>query len=349
MNDVVEQAQNPEEGAEDATFAALAKAVAEGDTETLNRLMAGDDVEVKEPEVTKTEEENEETSEEEDASTTEEEESEQPQESAESDPEAAKSAASTSETKDPNEDKVTIAARELHALRSDVGRLRGAQSRMQQLEQELRALRARAQQNGQSDTSTKKELPAELQKKLDNLKKIDPDLAETFEAVVGMVQGGNQDTELAVTEKLYEQAELDFFHEQRAELLQAVPQADKIFAAPQWTEWKKSLTPGQRAMAESGHAVDVIRAIHAFAADMKAQKGQVSQSGTSSEGGDPNATKAPTQPVTQPKSEVTEARNRKIQTSVAAKSPAAKQTKELDENALFAEYYNTLAKANHIK
>lgn len=345
---------------EEEMFAAISKAVAEGNSQEINRLMALEgelkesedtdkDTEAKaEEEVKETPDETAETKEVEEADKSKQ--SDAAQTTAETDPEAAKTAASTP-TKDTDE--IAELKRELHALRSDAGRMRHVQSRMHQLENELRAYRARASSPNvhQADTSTKSELPAKLAEKLKELKEIDPGLAETFEAMAGMIQETKQSAEQVVSSKLQEDKELEFYNQQYAELLTAVPQAPEIFASNEWKEWKSTLTPGQRAMAESGHAVDVVRAIHAFAADMRALQGKsASKPETNSEGGDPkNETSVPAQQPTTPNPEVTEARNRKLQTTAAVKTPAAKQVLELDEEAYFSEAYNKLAKKHHIK
>lgn len=346
-----EQSLSEQSDNADDVFAAMARAVAEGNTEEINRLMASEaplvDTPVKEEEGQEEAPEPETTDVEEEAPEVEEpaeDKSEQPP--TETDKTEAASAASTP-TKD---DEIAELKRELHSLRSDAGRMRHVQSRMHQLENELRAYR-----NGGARTpdqtekpAAKKELPAKLADRLKALKEIDPDLADTFETLAEMVQTTREEAEQTVHSKLAERDETEYLNEQWNILTTQIPQAPQIFASSQWKEWKDTLTPGQRAMAESSVAVDVARAIHAFAADMKKIHGkETSQSATNSEGGDPTSTSV-TAPVPA-KTEVTEARNRKLQTTAAVKTPAAKVAPDLDEDALFAEIYKDLAKKNHIK
>lgn len=345
-----EQSLSEQSDNADEVFAAMAKAVAEGNTEEINRLMNSEAPLVEAPEQDEeevVEETPEETPAEAEEAPVEEEpaeiESEQPP--TETDKNEAASAASNP-TKD---DEIAELKRELHSLRSDAGRMRHVQSRMHQLENELRAYRkdgARTPDQTEKQAA-KKELPAKLADRLKALKEIDPDLADTFETLAEMVQTTREEAEQTVHSKLAEKEETEYLTEQWNILTTQIPQAPQIFQSNQWKEWKDTLTPGQRAMAESSVAVDVARAIHAFAADMKKLHGGASQSETSSEGGDPTKTSVTAQVPA--KTEVTEARNRKLQTTAAVKTPAAKAVQELDAEAYFTEMYKNLAKKNHIK
>jgi hypothetical protein len=125
--------------------------------------------------------------------------------------------------------------------------------------------------------------------------------------------------------------------EQKAELDRVVPQNEAIFRSREWAEWKAGLSPAARAFAESGDAREVIQAIYAFAADMKARMGQTATSDGQQQQVPPERRDA-----------VTEERERKANASPEVKSHAAKANKEPDMDQLFSEAYKTIGKENHI-
>src|SRR5690606_11957076 len=121
------------------------------------------------------------------------------------------------------------------------------------------------------------------------------------------------------------------------------PQHDQIFASQEWKQWKETLSPGLRALAESGYADEVERAIYAFAADTQARQ----NGGT---GAQPKKAVVEETPAVadEANERIKAARDRKQAASVDVKSTAGKASKVVDENAMFAEFYNKSGKEQHI-
>lgn len=235
-----------------------------------------------------------------------------------------------------------------HRYSSDAGRVPYLQRRLAELERQTRAGTARPvnqSQDGKPAPSTTDlssiELDPEMQKELDDLKDIDPVMAKALERSHKMaILTANRRAEAMFQEREQIQTEVEdekFYLEQKSELDRMIPQNTQIFRSPEWQEWKAGLTPGQRALAESGYANEVAQAIYAFAADMKARYGS-------------NQEQAPEKAQTTPEanSQVAEERARKAATSPEVKSTTAKAGSELDEDQLFREMYKKIGKETHI-
>lgn len=330
---------------DELSFEDLADAVASGDNAALDRLMAGEQLES-----TTEEEAPSETADEEVAETPQ---GDEPQESVTgvTTNEAAPVAASSSTTE---EDVIPIPKQELHRLKSDAGRTASLQRRMQEMDQELRALKARAAtaeastSGAQSDAAP---IPDAIKRRIEALRDIDPELADTLEAMhtnLASEARSAKQAVVAVTQHDQEQAEYNFYMEQKTRLLEAVPQAEQVFATPAWKQWKESQTPGMRALTESGYAEDMVKAIYTFVSDMRQMYGQpATQSQVASEGGDPITNQSPvTQQANNP---ILENRARKVQVAAEVRSPAAKASVAFDEDTAFKEAYAKALKDMNIK
>lgn len=334
-----DQGQSPVVDTSDDDFNAIAKALHEGNSAELDKLFDAepapkDETEVETPDEPADPESPDETGEE----VTPDEEQE----------EAAEPAAPTAPPQSgPTPDERDL---ELHRLRSEAGRVPFIQRRIAELERELRAHKAR--QPDTTATGGKPAAPTNLkdieldpdtQKDIDELKEIDPVMARTLERVAKTaIATANARAEQAINSFTEHDQEVDdqrFFLEQKAELARMIPQHEAIFATPEWRQWKETLTPGRRNLAESGYATEVAQAIYAFAADMQAR--QAPQT--------PTATPQPTGATETPESrEALEARNRKAATGVEVKNTAAKKVVEFNEDDYFKEMYNKIGKDNHI-
>jgi hypothetical protein len=349
MNDKV----NTPEVDENKEFLAIANAMAAGTSTDLDRLMAADGTE--KPDKKEESEEKDESADpkvaddtETDTEGTDPKGDEDSTEASATDDETKEAATTAASTVNPNAD-VEEMKRELHKLRSEVGRVPFLQRRLAEMEREDRANKARTFDDSTPGTG-KKPTPAELkdvvldeetQQQIDDLKEIDPVIAKTLERIAkAAVFSSQQHVNHAVTSLTDSEREAEdyrFVMEQKAQLLEVIPQADAVFASPEWKQWKDSLTPGRRAIAESSYAVEVEQAIRAFAADMQKLNGTTA----------PNTTQVTTQ-VTPENKEVIEARARKMKDSVPVKSSAAKAVSVLDEDAYFKEQYEKVMKANHL-
>lgn len=340
-------------------FDALTAALESGNHDEIERLMAAEE---------KTEKEQEDPAEDTDSAATE-----IPEETADDDTQSEESEDSPTDEVDngeaPKKDEeevsteaaVTAAStdslterekelqRELQRYKSDAGRVPFVQKRLAELERELRAYKAREAQTTQSVNGNKINasdvvLDEDTQREIDSLRETDPVMAKLFERVAKTaIATSRHNTEQVVTtltQAEQEDEDYRFLMEQKQALLAEIPQADEIFATPQWKQWKETLTPGQRAMAESSYATDVRQALHAFAAAMQSQQAHT----------------VPATPAVQPAAKVStetsekvkEARERKVAGSAEVKSTSPKKSVELDDDAFFREAYESIGKTSHI-
>lgn len=238
--------------------------------------------------------------------------------------------------------------KELQRYKSDAGRVPFIQRRMAELEREVRAYKARESQPTQGGSTPASnvagvELDEETKAQIEELREVDPTMAKAMERIAkAAIAGSRQNAEAVITS--YTQAEQEeadnrFLIEQQTELVRDVPRAYEIFATPQWKQWKETLTPGQRAMAESAYANDVKQAIYAFAAVMnQSQPAAVT----------PTVETPQVAVSTEASDKVKQARERKVGTSAEIKTGSAKKSVELDEDAYFREAYEKIGKKNHL-
>lgn len=349
-------------------FDAIAKAIAEGKEDELSRLMAAEEnpEDNKEsPEVSENEDESAESDDTDTEDTDEESESDNKSESkVNKGEEVPASGADTKDNKEAANPAASTANAELedlktklHRAQSDAGRVPYLQRQLAELQRQLRAEKARATEDAtrgkKSSTSVEDvELDEETQQSINDLKEIDPVLAKTLErGIKAALTAANRKVDHVVTtftEEDQRAADEAFISEQIGILAQRVPQYQQIFASPEWRAWKDTLTPGERALAESSYANEVEKAIYAFAAEMQRVHGQPQQTQQTPPAAPSKPVEEATPPVKQEKNPVTEARERRMATAAEAKSPAAKQTKELDDKAVFEEFYNQIRKENHL-
>jgi hypothetical protein len=255
----------------------------------------------------------------------------------------------------PTEDEIR---QELHRLKSEVGRVPALQRQLMQLQSELRAERARSSSNVNSNQSTEsptpKEvtLPDEVKRKIESIREVDPDIADAMELMYKNQASQQVDPDALraelrqeFTAQREEEDAIRFQQEQLSILAQAVPQYQQVFASTEWSQWKDTLSPGKRALAESAHAEDVLVAINSFAHYMQAQMNpqgtHQNTSAASSGGGDPNAS---TNAATSGTSNIAAARNQKVNASPAVRSTSAKAGVPFDGEAQFHEEYARITK-----
>lgn len=328
---------------EDSLNKAITKAVNDGNFEEVDRLMAVEITASEEPEPVEDEPDQpvDEGKEEEPTPT----EGETPEvdddEKEEKDEAADEPAAPTPVA--PDEDKTKNIEVELHRLRSDAGRVPYLQRRTQELERELRELKLSRQAPAPSkdDGKTPADIPENLQKRIEALRSIDPDLADTLQEMAQALRVEAEARLTQTTREIIDQEseaqEREFIQAQYTQLVTEVPYAPQIFASNEWKQWKDRLSPGRRALAESTYADEVKVALGAFIQDMQALHGAKQEP--------PKAgPAAPAQP-----SKVQEERNRKLAAGTSTAAPVAKKGGGLlDEEALYAQFYKDIQKKNHL-
>lgn len=325
-------------------FDSISEALLSEDPSNLSRLMAAKEEDKDSEKEEEEEEEN--VTEDEDNESEEDDTEEKGEDSEEQDePEEDKEAASKSKSAASTANKDEDLQAELHRLRSDAGRVPFLQRQLAELQRELRASKARSTQvssGGKVNPAdlTSVQLDEETQKEIDELKEVDPVLARTIERIAKTaIYTANSRADHVVdtlTQAEREQEEYKFLMEQKAILAQKIPQHEQIFSSQEWKQWKETLTPGQRALAESSYASEVETAIYAFAAEMRRRQG-VQQNDAAGNQTPPAADNT-----------VKKARQEKIKASPEVKNPNAKQREAFDAEQAFQEMYNEIGKANHI-
>ena len=260
-------------------------------------------------------------------------------------PEVKESAASTPEVVKVEENETEALKRELHKLKSDAGRVPHMQSRLKELERELREVKL-SHSVGSVDPAdpSKVEVPTNIKKKIEDLREVDPALADLLEDMTKALRSETHETAgrlvSTITESEREYDEQRTISEQYNQLVSEVAWAPQAFKSQEWKDWKDTLTPGKRAMAESMYADDVKIALGEFAGYMRARQGSAT-----------SAQQAPARPVVDEEAErIKQERARKLATGSTTKAPTAKASAPpLDEEALFREAYERIQKENHLK
>lgn len=270
---------------------------------------------------------------------------------------AGDSAASTPAVKDEKqeEDELTKLRREMHELKSQAGRVPYLNRRTQELERELRQQRlnskvAEATIPAQSKDESKSEIPDKIKQRIAALREIDSDTADILQDMWEATQAEKSKAADAVKTVVTEfsdaeaqRQEQEFLNQQYDSLVKEVPYAPKVFASKEWTEWKEQLTPGRKALAESVYADEVKIAINAFVSDMQARYGGAQKQAPAA------VTPVVDQQQAEAASKVQENRERKLKANVDTTSATAKPNKQqMDEDALFKDYYAKLRKEYNI-
>lgn len=209
---------------------------------------------------------------------------------------------------------------ELQSLRSSAGRVPALQSQLSQLQREERIRKTAAAAKPvvvEEDADVK-----ELRNQIKELEEVDPTTAAILQKLLDKQAPKQEAKQAPDIEELIRNATEDTRLEVEFErVVQVHPDAPEIFVHPTWATWKSSLTPAQRAWAESDKAEQVSEALTAF-------KNYVN-------GVQPAAVVTPpAQPdVTQ------EARQRKLKGSTSTTNPAIKGNTKQDDEAMFNEFY----------
>ena len=242
-----------------------------------------------------------------------------------------------------------------HKYQSDAGRVPHLQRRLSELERQARAPArtvTKATPEGKltfsADDYKNVELDPDTQKEIDELKEVDPVMGKAVErSTKTAILTAQHRMEAVLAEREQQDQAFEnerFYLEQKAELSKDIPEHDQIFQSREWKEWKNTLTPGERAMAESGYAREVKQAIYSFAAAMQERYPQTVASAPEKN----QPAKAGETPPESQKNEVTIARARKAAEAPDLRNPSAKPTETFDEDALFKEMYNQIGKEQHI-
>lgn len=225
-----------------------------------------------------------------------------------------------------------------HRFASDAGRFSALQRKLADVERKL------------ADVASKPVTPASaredtrvLSEKLAKIKDSDPALAEAVEdAIVTAINGLREEQQTARSEietKLQSNEDEKHFEVEYQKLIAAEPNAPQVFKHPLWSEFKDTLTPARRAVAESSYAEDVIGAIREFAGYVKQTYPHLVPAQPEVKPSEPEVKPTVVDPVAE---RVKAERDKKLNTPTpgTGKNIAAPVTDNLDEAALFAKFYN---------
>lgn len=306
-------------------FAALNKAVTEGDDKEIDRLMK---LSVEQSEPT---EKTEETPSEEEV--TDDKNAEKKEEDKEQGEELQSVAEEATDDDNPLLKEIEALKRQMHALASNSGRVDHLQSVVSRLKKEVEKHKKQAAEAAASK-------PSKAEEKINEVRAADEDLAEALAAM----------REEYAAFKAAPQSESDedaVDLETELEIVKSIhPDVDRILPGGDyryyWDQWKNMLRPEHRALAESSRADEFAMAVSAFKADFPEVVNRLTQS-TQKEENKQTQTEAAPNPVK-------EARERKLSSSAVTRAPANKQSgKPIDEDALFSEIYKNITNKDNIR
>lgn len=160
----------------------------------------------------------------------------------------------------PQEPSIDVVAlmQELHRVKSEVGRVGNVQSQLAKLQ--------RIVDEQAAVIAAIPKQPSKIDERLESLKEIDPDMAETLLALREEIASSRPEP----VPPPAQEADDDGGELERVRRVH--PDVDMILvggaARPAWEQWKSTLTPQQRAYAESAHAEEFSLAYAAFKASM---------------------------------------------------------------------------------
>lgn len=220
-----------------------------------------------------------------------------------------------------------------HKLKSDAGRVPSLQRKLAEVDKQLREM---AQKPNPSAATTREDKRV-LSEKLAQIKEHDPLLADAVMDIVNdAISELRQDLEpkVAAAEKAVYTKEMEETLETEMQKLEAVvPNAVEVFQSPAWTAWKADLPDTWRALAESAYAEDVLVALQRYSKDIYERHPELKPA-------DAGKQATTTATVNEEALKVQQQRDKKLTTKTpGASSVSAKDTPNLDEEALFSSVY----------
>lgn len=231
-----------------------------------------------------------------------------------------------------------------HRLQSFAGRVPALQREVEELKRKQRTA-APVETPAANVPSVAK---SKLDEKLARAKEIDPELVDLLETLRDELSTGTRkeiDEKVGKTEQLLRQKEEEaYWYDQKARLLELVPQADEVFQSPLWKEWKEQQSGAIYALASSANADEMYYAMELFARDTAKRYPNLAPT--------PQPSATPANPAV---SKVVEDRNRKLATGApAAGSTGVPRTGkgvpgEEDPDALFDYVVKKIQKGEPLK
>jgi hypothetical protein len=236
-----------------------------------------------------------------------------------------------------------------HKLKSDLGRIAALQRQVAELSRAQAAPQTTPKVDAATPPSVAK---SKFDEKIAQVRNVDPELADLLVALKDDVTEPLRKEltdKVSQTEHLIRQREeQEYWHKEKARLLEMVPQADEVFRNPMWKQWKEAQPDAILALASSANADEMYLAMRKFAEDTSRMYPHLA---------------APAQPATQTQTaapasaatnKVVEDRARKLASTTPATTGASpKQGKgipdESDPQAMFNYVMNKIEKGEPIK
>lgn len=222
---------------------------------------------------------------------------------------------------------------ENHSLRSQAGRVPHLQRQVQQIDKKLEELR---EQSTSPSSRPSAKLTERITPKLAKIKDADPELADILaELLADATDGVAEDLRDAETQSLQNQrkvVEQEIRDAEVSRLLEMYPNAEQVFKSPSWKSWEAQQSRQVQLMANSDNADDVAYAFEKYAQDMIKLHPELGQSKVENHNNEAAKIEAE--------------RQRKKQTTVVVGSPtpAGRQQKPENDEALFKQFSEQIRK-----
>lgn len=178
-------------------------------------------------------------------------------------------------------DQLAVMQKENQALRSQAGRVPHVQRKLDELDKKLAQLTA----SPSSQTSAK--ITPKVDELLKDIEETDPALAKAMKDIVATAIDGideeHRSREIENLQSLREQEAKTYQQEEVNRLLEMYPDAPKVFASPQWTEWKNEQPDHILRLAQSDNADYVALAFDLYAKDMRAKYPELAEQAQNAE------------------------------------------------------------------
>lgn len=243
-------------------------------------------------------------------------------------------------------DQITALQARLHRLESDQGRVNHLQSELARMRKELK----KSQKATPAAAPQVSEEQRKFQERIAALRQIDPDTAETLELLNKQVLASQQAA--PTKDEPDEDDEEEQFQQELQKNVQIVesvhPDALAIFRHNLWQEWKARIPPEQLAWATSSEPGKVIVALTAFKNDV-AKKQQEQQTTAQTQQAQPAQAAAPVDEAVKTEAAKVQAeRDRKLQETGSTRNTPIKGQSVVDKDAMFSEMFEKIQKENHL-
>lgn len=236
------------------------------------------------------------------------------------------------------DDQIVKLTEQLHRLQSAAGRVDSLQSRLHQLESELRNNRA-ATKATEAVIPKNPDVDNKIKEQLQALREVDPGTAELLEAMQARFDEqltAAQQAPIRYADELNQQAQQARLQQEYEKVLSQHPDFGDIARHVSWATWKSTLNAQQREWAESDDSAKVAVAVTEF----KRAHGLLREVNPPVQ---QQAAPVVNEPVVQDQAAL--ARQRRLESTATGRETSIKATQVFDPEAAFKEEYNKTLKS----